>query len=265
MSFTLISYSAEQEESEESEESEKMTKREKLLHAIYLPIVVLLIGAVIALVCVAPWDREEEIDPLEYYNGKCESFRLQNANLSQGQIVFIGDSITDLYPLDDYYAELELATYNRGISGDVTQGVLDRLEVSLFDLKPSKIVLLIGTNDINWSVDPSTLLENYDRIITTIRERLPQTELYCVSIIPQNEMLERYSAIDVDQTTPVIMAVNEQIRKLAQERENVTYVDLFSQLSDEGNRLIEAYSDDGLHLNQNGFAVWTNLIKPYLK
>ena len=179
--------------------------------------------------------------------------------------MFIGDSITDLYPLDDYYAELELATYNRGISGDVTQGVLDRLEVSLFDLKPSKIVLLIGTNDINWSVDPSTLLENYERIVTTIRERLPQAELYCVSIIPQNEMLERYSAIDVDQTTPVIMAVNEQIRKLAQERENITYVDLFSQLSDEGNRLIEAYSDDGLHLNQNGFAVWTNLIKPYLK
>ena len=51
----------------------------------------------------------------DYYNNKVMSFGVQNANLSKGQIVFVGDSITDLYPLDDYYADLDLACYNRGI------------------------------------------------------------------------------------------------------------------------------------------------------
>ena len=84
----------------------------------------------------------------EYWQLKYDSFVVQNANLSKGQIVFVGDSITDFYPLDDYYADLNLATYNRGIGGDTTGGLLDRMKVSLYDLAPSKIVLMIGINDI---------------------------------------------------------------------------------------------------------------------
>ena len=65
-----------------------------------------------------------------YYNRKCLAYSVENANYSKEQIVFIGDSITDLYTLDSYYS-LTLATYNRGIGGDTTEGVLKRLDVSL--------------------------------------------------------------------------------------------------------------------------------------
>ena len=64
--------------------------------------------------------------------------------------MFVGDSITDLYVLDDHYADLPQAVYNRGIGGDTTAGVLARLQVSVLDLQPDVVVLMIGTNDLKF-------------------------------------------------------------------------------------------------------------------
>ena len=185
-------------------------------------------------------------------------------NLSKGQIVFVGDSITDLFPLDDYFSGLDKAVYNRGISGDTTAGVLKRLEGSVLDLEPSKIVIMIGTNDINGGVSSAKLLKNYEEIITKIKEKLPNTEIYCISIIPQNEDLETYTTLNVEQSTERILSVNNDLEHELADKFGITYLDLFSLVADENNRLIKTYSNDGIHLNEAGFAVWANLIKPYL-
>lgn len=199
-----------------------------------------------------------------YYDKKCEAFAVQNMNLSKGQIVFVGDSITDLFPLDDYFSGLDKAVYNRGISGDTTAGVLKRLEGSVLDLEPSKIVIMIGTNDINGGVSSAKLLKNYEEIITKIKEKLPNTEIYCISIIPQNEDLETYTTLNVEQSTERILSVNNDLEHELADKFGITYLDLFSLVADENNRLIKTYSNDGIHLNEAGFAVWANLIKPYL-
>jgi lysophospholipase L1-like esterase len=180
------------------------------------------------------------------------------------KILFIGDSITDLYILDQHYADLPLATYNRGIGGDTTQGVLNRLQVSAFDIAPSVIVLMIGTNDINGNCEKTGIFERYEKIIDEIYKNLPDVTLFCMSVIPQNEVLETYSAIKVENTTKIIFEVNAHIKALAQEK-GATYLDVFSLLADENDRLIKEYSDDGLHLNEKGLTVWTNLLKPYLE
>lgn len=239
-----------------------------------LPIVILsvttaiLLIAVIVLTCVLIKKFKDPNYGLasheQYYNNKCASYSFQNFNLSKGQIVFLGDSITDLYPLDDYYQDLPLATYNRGIGGDSTQGVINRLQVSVFDLAPKAVVLLIGTNDVNGGIEEREILNNYETIISKIYEVLPSVKLYCVSIIPQNDDLESYSSINVTNTTAKILAINPKIQSLATSR-GATYINLFPLLADENNRLIKTYSDDGIHLNANGFAVWTNLLKPYLE
>ena len=101
----------------------------------------------------------------DYYDRKCEAFKLENANFAHGQTVFIGDSLTDGCALDVFYPGLSTAVYNRGIGGDSTAGVLKRLEFSLFDIKPSRIVLMIGINDINGMVPNSKILENYGKIL----------------------------------------------------------------------------------------------------
>ena len=198
-----------------------------------------------------------------YYETKCASFAVQNTNLSKGQIVFIGDSITDLYPLDQYYSDLPLATYNRGIGGDVTAGVLARLKLCLYDVAPSKIVLLIGINDINSGVPSDTIVQNYATILQSIKENLPTTQVFCLSVLPMNKTVEAYG-VDLAAATARIKALNDSILTLAG-RQGYTYVELFSHLADENEELFASCSNDGLHLNANGFAIWTNVLKPYLE
>ena len=222
-----------------------------------IAIVVLSIGLYTANMRKASWEMSE------YYNNKVTSFGIQNANLSKGQIVFVGDSITDLYVLDEHYGSLQRACYNRGIGGDTTSGVLERLQVSVFDLAPSTVVLMIGTNDVNGGLPEDEILGRYRQIVETITATLPNAQLYCVSIIPQNKQLETYSNIKVDHTTQVILRLNAQIRQLAGSN-GAVYIDLFPLLADGDNFLLPQYNDDGLHLNPTGLAVWTSQLLPLL-
>ena len=229
---------------------------------IFIAAILLLTVAVSVLAILLAVSCEEQ-DERSYYEIKCEAFGVQNANLAKGQIVFIGDSITDLYTLDTYYSDLPLAVYNRGIGGDTTQGVLNRLQGSLFDIAPSKIVLMIGTNDINGGSSDTEILDNYEAILLSVKEKLPSTEIYCMSVIPQNEKLEEYTTLDISETTEKIKRINPLIESLATEY-GATYVNLFPYLSDTNDRLIAEYSDDGLHLNAEGYEIWTSILKPYL-
>ena len=203
-------------------------------------------------------------DAQKYYNNKIHAFSCENTNFAKEQIVFIGDSITDLCPLDEYYADLDVACYNRGIGGDRTQGVIDRLKVSVFDLNPSKIVLMIGTNDINAGMESKKIVENYRKILDTIKENQPTVELYFMSIIPEGKDLESYSNLDVSKNNETIKKLNAEIEGLCSEY-GYTYVDINSYLVDENGYLRTDCSDDGLHLNAGGFEIWANMLKPYLQ
>lgn len=206
---------------------------------------------------------EEEPEAPTYYDQKCAAFHLENSTDSRGQAIFIGDSITDGYRLDDHYTALPFATYNRGISGDTTAGVLARLEVSVFALAPARVVLMIGTNDVDWGVPPEETVANYRAIVRAIRERLPEAMLYCMSVIPQNDTVENYG-LDHKRNTAAIRALNAEILTIA-EAEGGQYIDLFTPLTDESGYLDHAYSGDGLHLNTEGYRIWTSVLLPYLK
>ena len=234
--------------------------------AIYLSVIFLLLIAIVLLVVflVDANQRKKEWEFDEYYRNKVTSFSFQNANLSQGQIVFVGDSITDLCPLDSYYADLDRACYNRGIGGDTTQGVIDRLDVSIFDIKPSAVVLMIGTNDIDFGVSNEELIKNYRIILSEIKKNQPTVDLCVVSIIPQNQDIEAYSDLNAEKNNNTILIINEEIKKLCGEY-GCTYIDLHSNLLDENGYLRKECSDDGLHLNSKGFEIWAALLKPIFK
>ena len=239
-------------------------KKFALKDIIFLVVVVLLVAAVVTLsVLLALQKKKAKEEAPSYYDQKCAAFALENANFSSGQIVFIGDSITDGYRLSDYFLDLPLAVYNRGIGGDVTSGMYDRLKTSLYDLAPSKIVLLIGINDINSGRKNDEILSNYTAILGAIKEHLPTAEVTCLSVLPMSSRVEAWG-IDLAKTTEQIKSLNAEIEPLAASY-GYNYLDLFSLVSDENERLIEAYTYDGLHLNADGYAIWTAAIKPYLQ
>ena len=91
-----------------------------------------------------------------YYNGKIEIFEKENEEFkgTDVDVVFLGDSLTDGYDVKRFYPEYTVL--NRGISGDTTVWLEERLDVSLYAIQPKVAVMLIGANNI------STMLENYE-------------------------------------------------------------------------------------------------------
>ena len=99
------------------------------------------------------------------YQEKCEKFDSQNIKDFNCDIDFVGDSITEGYDVKSFYKEYKVA--NRGISGDTTDMLLTRMDVSAFDLQPIVISLMIGTNNLD------TCMNNYDAILQGFHEYLP--------------------------------------------------------------------------------------------
>ena len=238
-----------------------MNKRLSVKDIIYISTTVLLVGGLVTTCVLLNVKKNQEVSQ-DYYDKKVAQFTMENGNFSKGQIVFIGDSITDLYHLDDYYQDLSLRTYNRGIGGDVTGMLLKRIQVSLYDLEPTKVVLMIGINDINGGVSTDTILENYDSILKGIKTKLPSAKVYTMSILPINSDLPSY--VDINKSTERILAINEEIKTMAANY-SYKYMDLFSLVKDDKNHLKKEYSLDGIHLSEQGFVTWTNLIKPELE
>lgn len=194
------------------------------------------------------------------YDEKVAAFANENSSLEKGQIVFLGDSITAGYRLGVHYRNSDLETYNRGISGDTTDWLLTRLQTSLFDLAPSKIVLMIGTNDINLGKRPEEIAKNYESILNLIASELPDAEVWCVSIIPQNN---KYSA-QTQENNRRIQETNREIERVASTY-GYQYVNLYDRLTDKEGFLRRGYSTDGLHLNFWGYCVWTDVMKEHLQ
>lgn len=238
-------------------------KKFALKDIIFLVLVILLVAAVVTLSVLLARQKKISKQAPTYYDQKCAAFALENSNFSQGQIVFIGDSITDGYRLSDFYADLPLAVYNRGIGGDVTSGVYDRLKTSLYDLAPKKIVLLIGINDINSGRTNDEIIANYTSILEEIKKNLPAADVTCLSVLPMHDKVAAWG-IDLEKATAQIKDLNGKIKTLA-EGKGYRYIDLFSLVSDGNDRLVEGYTYDGLHLNADGYAIWTAAIKPYLE
>ena len=242
----------------------KLSVKDKVFISVtsLLTVSCLVLGAFLVNANVKKKAQQEQVTYMQqYYNNHVFAYGVENANLSKGQIVFIGDSITDLYHLDDYYADLDKACYNRGIGGDRTDGVIDRLQVSLYDLEPSEVVLMIGINDLNSGRTVEEVTSLYQAILNGIKEHLPSSKVFTMSILPMNDLLAGY--FDISVQNQKVEQVNTHIAQMASEK-GYTYVDLHSQMKDENGKMIASYTDDGIHPNANGYAVWTNLLKPLL-
>jgi len=106
--------------------------------------------------------------------------------------LFLGDSITDGGEWCELFGDARLK--NRGISGDVTWGVLDRLsEVTAG--KPVKIFLMIGVNDLARGKTVEEIIANYETIVERIRRETPQTQLYIQSVLPVNPVFGTFKKI----------------------------------------------------------------------
>lgn len=184
------------------------------------------------------------------YLSKVNTFKALNQTVPKGGIVFLGDSITQDYNV--YESFPGKLVYNRGIGGDTTEGVLKRLDVSVHELKPSHVVMLIGTNDfalLKTSIDD--VFNRIHLIVKEIKKHHPMCKIIIQSVYPVNELLD---------PTTVLPRKNEDIDALnlkLQTIEGIQYLDLASKLKDESGRFKKQYTLEGLHVSPDGYKMIT--------
>ena len=179
-------------------------------------------------------------------------------NIPDDSIVFIGDSHTEYFALDEYFTGFPVI--NRGIYGDTTYGVLNRLEESVFNLNPSVIFLLIGVNDIKKTRDTNEkIAENIKEITLQLRRTFPETKIYVQSLYPVNQRpFDTYKI-----SGKRISEINVLLQSFCL-NEDITYIDMLSHLIDETGQLQEEFTIEGLHLNSIGYRFVSEILHQYI-
>ena len=178
--------------------------------------------------------------------------------------VFLGDSITDFYPLEEFYDNLPVV--NSGVSGYKTTDILSRIDSMVAIYNPTKVFLLIGTNDIQNNKSEDEIVNNIKKIIDKIHEVRPKTKIYLESLLPVNKSDD--SKINHDMVgkreNKTIQSINKKLKKYAEE-ENITFINLYDEFVNDNNEMTLKYTEEGLHLSSLGYLKLTNILLPYLK
>lgn len=186
-----------------------------------------------------------------YYEAKKQFFEAMPNDTNE--IIFLGNSITEGCDWAELFRNSKIK--NRGISGDIIEGLINRIN-EVVESHPQKIFLLIGTNDLARNKSINQILSDYERLIILIKDKTPKTELYIQSILPTHNQETRKNGD--------IMEINKGLIKLSA-KYNSVFINLFESFRNEKNELDLTYSYDGLHLNGNGYLLWKKVIENYVK
>lgn len=147
---------------------------------------------------------------------------------------------------------------NRGFGGSSLTDVIRYADDIIFPYQPSQVVIYCGENDLAASdtVSAQMVFERFHRLFDTVRKQLPNAAVAFVSIKPSPSRAHLLKKV---------IAANDLIREFLKKQTKAVYIDVFSAMVDEqGNPKPELFIDDKLHMNQKGYAIWVEIIGPYL-
>ncbi|MCW3785283.1 GDSL-type esterase/lipase family protein [Plebeiibacterium sediminum] len=201
---------------------------------------------------------------IKHYKARINVFK--KAPLEFDGIVFIGNSITEKGR--DWTEKIGIANiYNRGIAGDVTDGVLKRLDEVVY-FKPKAVFILLGINDLfNKHYKEGDGRFKYDKIVPSaeyvgnnilkisqfIKRKSPETKIFVRTVLPTN-----HDYINAD-----VVLVNKVIKE--NEHKGIyTVIDLYKEFADSEGMMIKELTVDGVHLSEKGYAKWVEFEKPII-
>lgn len=174
-------------------------------------------------------------------------------HITSNDIVFLGDSLTESFDLEKYFDRINLR--NRGMSGNMTEHVIYRLE-EILNAKPAKLFLMIGINDLYQGVDPEAVISNIEKILIELHENTSQTMVYCLSILPVNE--DRL--LSFENINSKIYQVNNSLRDFCNENSS-KFIDIHPDFLNHQGQMDEKFTYDGVHLTEQGYLHWAELVK----
>lgn len=199
---------------------------------------------------------------------------LTDLQAMKGNVDFlmVGDSITDAWrrpqdaanpkswggkaAFDDTFGK-EYKTLNIGIGGDRTQHVIWRLENGEVEgIRPKVAMLMIGTNNLKANTD-AEVVAGITKCVTTIHAKLPKTKVLLLGVFPR-------SPKPTDALRARIKTINAQISKLDDGGKTVTYLDIGDKFLDAEGNIPPDIMPDALHVNEKGYRIWAEAVKPTL-
>jgi lysophospholipase L1-like esterase len=198
-----------------------------------------------------------ESKKITYFLKRNELF--ETLPLEHNSIVFIGTSLTQNFELSEYFHSLKIK--NRGINGDVINGIIKRLN-PIIKSNPDKIFVEIGINDLGRGASKDSVIYNYKRLINIIKTNLPETELYVQSIFPTelaSKDLPTYCGAKINHD---VVEINRELVKFSKIN-GYTVIDTHTPFLLKGY-LNNKYSVDGVHLTGAGYKLWVKILKPYV-
>jgi lysophospholipase L1-like esterase len=200
--------------------------------------------------------------------GQLARYRRANAELKppaagEARVVFMGDSITDMWRLPEYFPG---KTYvNRGIGGQTTPQMLVRFRQDVVDLAPKVVVILAGTNDIAGNSGPMSVEEieaNFQTMVELCK--LHGIRVVLASIIPVHNYTPASDPMFLLRPPETINVLNRWLQKYAAAT-GAVYLDYFSALVDAKGWLRRDLAEDGLHPNKAGYTIMAPLAESAIK
>jgi lysophospholipase L1-like esterase len=196
-------------------------------------------------------------------------YREENAKLAapaedEQRVVFMGDSITDMWVLPKFGGFFPGKPYiGRGIGGQTTPQMLLRFREDVLQLHPKVVVILAGTNDIAGNTGPMTHADTVGNLMAMVElAHVRGIRVVLSSLLPVSNYGQDAGGKPIDMTIGrppgKILRLNAWIQKFAEERGHV-YLDYFSAMVDEKGMLKKELTEDGLHPNAAGYAVMAPL------
>lgn len=182
--------------------------------------------------------------------------KYQQTNWEEGGIVFTGSSSIRLW--NNYEEDFpQIQIINTGFGGSQMSDLLQYLDELVLNYKPGKIFVYEGDNDVNSGKTTETVIKEFKELIDKIRSDNPDTELYIIGVKPSPSRWK----LKAD-----YKRLNEAFQALSLKVQNVHFINMWEPMLDaQGNPDPSLFMGDLLHLNEQGYTVWTNQIRPYLK
>ncbi|MBQ1725213.1 MAG: hypothetical protein II022_05030 [Muribaculaceae bacterium] len=212
--------------------------------------------AMVSLTMAVAWAQTTPANTDPYYARRATLFDL--LPVSHDDIIMLGNSLTDGAEWNELFCNPHVK--NRGIVGDIVQGIYERMEPILVG-QPKKIFILTGVNDVSHGVDGDSIGRAMEKLIVLIKTRSPQTKIYLQSMLPFNNEVRLWKLLkDREQ---VVIDGNRALERVAL-KHDVVWIDLFPLFVDENGRLRADLTNDGLHLMGPGYIIWADAIRRYI-
>ena len=182
-------------------------------------------------------------------------------------VVFFGDSLTDYYPLDEVYGK-DAPIVNSGISGYKTQDLIKNIEDMVYKHNPTKVIILIGINDIRLDTSDENVdgvKKNIEKIVKMIKSNRRNADIYIQSLYPVNKdkiINVRHNHFP-DDLNDKVNEINTRVKEICKEY-GATYIDMHKHLTNDNGELKDEFTEDGLHINGIGYARITRELIPYV-